>query len=365
MMRISLLMVTSFAAFFSGNALAQPQPTKPVNSQSTQWVQAAGPSFPALPPAVVQASEVSITDPGRISGTAAGSVGASNQSVQGHSTGLSQNGVAPLAPLLPPGEMMFETAKQIISPFTADQIEKLHGTLDQNRRAMAIPSVQAMPELRSVSVNLSPGASLPVLRTMPGETSTLVFLDSTGGPWPLAAPPRIANENLFSAEWLQDSSVVVVSAKTFYEQGNLAVFLKGLTTPVIVKLVSGEPRSHAKTRAVDYRLDLRVPGRGPNALAPVVTQGQIALYDSTMQAFLDGIPPEKAKVIQILGSNAQRTQAWQLEGALYLRTPLEMETAFDQTIGAADGTRVYKLSPTPFVMLSELGHPLQLQLGID
>ncbi|VFR81230.1 hypothetical protein ISE1_2724 [plant metagenome] len=54
-----------------------------------------------------------------------------------------------------------------------------------------------------------------------------------------------------------------------------------------------------------------------------------------------------------------------MDGMLYLRTPLGMETAFDQTIGAADGTRVYKLAPTPFVMLSELGHLLQLQLDID
>ncbi len=343
---------------WSISALAQSQPATQAGGPPGQWVHAAAPSFPALPQTVMQAAQVSTANPGRTSDQAAGSN--TDQGAQ-----HDQDGVTPLTPLVPPGEAIFEAAKQMISPFTPEQIEKLHGTLDQNRRAMAAPSVQTMPELRSVSVNLSPGAAPPLLRTMPGETSTLVFLDSTGGPWPLAATPRISNQNLFSAEWLQDSPIVVVSAKTFYEQGNLTVFLKGLTTPIIVKLASGEPRSNSPTRAVDYRLDLRIPGRGPNAQVPIVTQSQIALYDNTMQAFLDGVPPEKARAVKIVGDNTQSTQAWQLDGTLYLRTALGMETAFDQTIGAADGTHVYKLAPTPFVMLSELGHPLQLQLDID
>eukprot|EP00887_Chlorella_sp_A99_P003791 scaffold31.g3791.t1 len=211
----------------------------------------------------MQAAQVSKADPGRT-----GDPTSANSAVPDGQQ--EQNGVTPLIPLVPPGEAMFEAAKQMISPFTPEQIEKLHGTLDQNRRAMAAPSVQTMPELRNSS-----------------------------------------------------------------------------------------------TRAVDYRLDLRVPGRGPNAQEPIVTQDQIALYDNTMQAFLDGVPPQKARTVKIVGDSAQRTQAWQLEGTLYLRTALGMETAFDQTIGAADGTRVYKLAPTPFVMLSELGHPLQLQLDID
>lgn len=346
--------------FIAANVAAQSQA-----AEQGQWVQAAAPSFPALPKTVVEAAQVSTADPGRTQGLSASS-GAPEQQrqVQAPAT-AGQGGMAPLAPLVPPGEVAFAAAKQMISPFTPEQIGVLHGTVDMNRRAMAIPPVQAIPESRSISVNLSPGAAMPLLRTMPGETSTLVFLDSTGGPWPLSVPPRISNENLFAAEWLKDSPVVVVSAKTHYEQGNLTVFLKGLVTPVIVKLATGEARSDSKTRAVDYRLDLRVPGRGPNAQAPIVSQGQIALYDNTMQTFLDGVPPEKARSITIAGDSGQRTQAWQMDGMLYLRTPLGMETAFDQTIGAADGTRVYKLAPTPFVMLSELGHLLQLQLDID
>ncbi|ANY18529.1 hypothetical protein L540_08035 [Bordetella pseudohinzii] len=230
---------------------------------------------------------------------------------------------------------------------------------------MAVQPVQVVPESRSVSVDLSPGAAAPILRSMPGEMSTLVFLDSTGAPWPLAVTPRVSNQNLFAAEWLRGSPVVVVSAKTFYEQGNLTVFLQGLVTPVVIKLATGEARSQATTRTVDYRLDVRVPGRGPNASAPMVAQGQIALYDSTMQAFLDGVPPDRANAVKIVGDSGRRTQAWQLDGALYLRTTLGMETAFDQTISAADGTSVYKLAPTPYVMLSELGHSLRLQLDID
>lgn len=359
-LRVSAIVMCS-TMFLSAGAWSQGAP-----AAEGQWVQAAAPSFPALPQTVVEAAQVSTADPGRTQAPA-GMGGTPQSGAQARPGGAAagQGGVVPLAPLVPPAEVAFDVATQMVAPFTPGQVEALHGTLDQNRRAMSIPPVQAIPESRSVSVNLSPGAAVPILRTMPGETSTLVFLDETGAPWPLAAAPRISNDKLFYAEWLKSSPIVVVSAKTFYEQGNLTVFLQGLVTPVIVKLATGEARSTAKTRTVDYRLDLRVPGRGPNAQAPIVTQGQIALYDTTMQAFLDGVPPEKARVVKTVGDTGQRTQAWQMDGSLYLRTPLGMETAFDQTIGAADGTRVYKLPPTPFVMLSELGHLLQLQLYID
>ncbi|MBI3903271.1 MAG: conjugal transfer protein TraN, partial [Nitrosomonadales bacterium] len=158
---------------------------------------------------------------------------------------------------------------------------------------------------------------------------------------------------------------VVISVLAPYEAGNLTVFLHGLATPVVLKLSAGETNSKAKSRVVDYRLDLRVPGRGPNARSPLLEEGKIGLYDDTLQAFLDGIPPRDAKKVKVHSATPIAAQVWQYGGDIFIRTVFEIQTAFDQSIASADGTRVYRLPPTPYITLSEMGRSITLQLDIN
>lgn len=202
---------------------------------------------------------------------------------------------------------------------------------------------------------------------MPGEISNLVVLDSTGAPWPLAITPKISKDGVFTAEWMKGSHVVVVSTTSSYESGNLALFLQGATTPVVVKLVTGEPdgKKDNKSRIVDARLDMRIPGRGPYAKAPLMGPGKIALYDDTLQGFLDGIPPKDAIAIVMHGDVPAQTKVWQYNGNIFVRTQQEIQTAFDQSLASGDGTKVYQLPATPFVTLSQMGQAVTLQLDIN
>src|SRR6185369_15577010 len=104
---------------------------------------------------------------------------------------------------------------------------------------------------------------------------------------------------------------VVVSALSPYEEGNITVFLVGLVTPVVVKLTTGEADSEETTRLVDYRLDLRIPGRGPNAKYSLIEPDKIALYDHDLQAFQDGLPPTDARLLKPVGAIPAYTQIWQ------------------------------------------------------
>ncbi|MET3132765.1 intracellular multiplication protein IcmK [Oxalobacteraceae bacterium GrIS 1.11] len=237
--------------------------------------------------------------------------------------------------------------------------------LEQTRQAKAFKPVRAVPHIGSITLDLSPGGALPIVRTMPGEVSTLLFVDATGAPWPLAAAPRVSDNRSFDPEWLKGTATVVISALSAYEDGNLVVMLQGFATPIVIKLVSGEPDAKTKSRTVDYRLDLRVPGRGPNAQAALLGSAKIALYDDTMQQFLDGLPPREAKRLTPRGEIPAHTQVWQFDGALYVRTAQDIQTAFDQTIASGDGTRVYRLAPTPYVTLSDVGRSVTFQLDID
>ena len=321
--------------------------------------------FPAPPGQAQMNSQQQIQAAFPPSNYSAGNYATAGQVAPGQMTSgnIGQNGVAPMPPLAPPSN--FEQAAQVVSPFTNDEIVQLRKNLDNSRKAKAYRPVRTKPRISSASVDLSPGAALPIVRTMPGETSTLLFVDSTGAPWPLAAKPRISDERYFHVEWLEGSPSIVISALSGYEDGNVTVFLHGLATPVVVKLASGEPDSKTNSRIVDYRLDLRVPGRGPNAQAPLLGPGKIALYDDTLQSFLDGIPPKDAKLVAAHGDVPPRTQAWQYDGSLFVRTTYDIQTAFDQSIASGDGTRVYRMPLTPYVALSKMGRSVTLQLDIN
>jgi len=337
-----------------------------------QWIRVDGPNngFPT-PPGSQQPAVQPGTNTQMQSAFPASSYGPANYAVQQpaqaqNGVAQPQNGVAPLPPLEAPNSSDFADAQRVAQPFTPEQIKELRDGLEETRKAKAYKPVRAIPRVSSVSVDLSPGSSLPILRVMPGEISNLVVLDSTGAPWPLAAAPRISNKDLFTAEWLKDTSNVIVSTTSSYESGNLALYLQGTSIPVVVKLVSGEPDGDKdRARIVDARLDLRVPGRGPNAKAAVMSAGKISLYDDVLQAFLDGIPPAGAKSVNAHGDVPPKTQVWQLDSEIYVRTQQDIQTAFDQSLSAGDGTRVYKLPATPFVTLSSMGRSITLQLDIN
>ncbi len=273
-----------------------------------------------------------------------------------------QDGLAALPPLSPPP---FKQAEAAVAPFTPDEIVKLRRALDGTRKAKAFRPLRTVPRISTATVDLSPGASPPIARMMPGEIATLVFIDMAGHPWPLAAAPRVSDSRSFDVEWLQDAASVLISPLSSYEDGNLVAMLAGLPTPVVVKLATGEPDTKASTRVIDYRLDLRVPGRAPGSPPASAGPERIALYDSTMQAFLDGLPPSEARAVKLQGEVPPRTKIWQYGGALFLRTELSIQSAFDQTMASSDGTRVYRLPPTPFVTLSSGPAALVLQLDID
>ena len=349
----------------------QQQPASPVPGQ---WVQVKGPGTPGnfpVPPGQANTNvnpQMQNAFPQTNYGAANYAVGGQPQvQQQGNAVNPSQNGIAPMPPLeAPAGSSDFDEAMKVAAPFPPKQIREMRGSLEETRKAKAYQPVRAIPRITSVSVDLSPGASLPVLRVMPGEISNLVILDSTGAPWPLAITPRISRDDIFSAEWMQGSHVVVVSTTSSYESGNIALFLQGATTPVVIKLVTGEPDGEGeKSRIVDARLDVRIPGRGPYAKAPLMGPGKIALYDDTLQAFLDGIPPKDARAVVAHGEVPTHTKVWQYNGDIFVRTQQDIQTAFDQSLSSGDGTKVYRLPATPFVTLSQMGQSVTIQLDIN
>lgn len=238
-------------------------------------------------------------------------------------------------------------------PMTTDQIHALKQAYYASQQAAtAAPGVPPRPVVTTQLVSIAPGSTPPVVRLSQGFVSSLVFVDSTGAPWPIEAYD-IGNPGAFSIQWNHNDNTLMMQAMTLYTYGNMAIRLKNLSTPVMLTLVPGQ-------RVVDYRVDLRVQGVGPNAKTAMLGDGLPESANADLMSVLDGVPPKSAKNVIVNGGEAQ---AWASQDKLYVRTRLTLlSPAWNATMSSADGMNAYELQRTPMLLVSSHGKPIQLRI---
>jgi intracellular multiplication protein IcmK len=241
-------------------------------------------------------------------------------------------------------------------PLSPSQIEILRNLYDATQRASAVyPGTPPRPTSTSIAVNLSPGAAPPVIRLGAGFVTSLVFVDSTGSPWPIDSY-SLGNPTAFNIQWDKKSNILLIQAISAHRTGNLAVILKGLNTPVMIDLSPGQA-------AMDVRVDLRIPRLGPSAALSGGGIGGITLpgtEDPFLLNLLDGIPPPSARSLKSSGCD---NCAWLLNGKLYLRTQYTViSPAWLSTMASADGTHVYEMEPTPLILATYNGKTIKLNI---
>jgi len=253
------------------------------------------------------------------------------------------------------GQEAFMKMQSNLMPLSTDEIKTLKKKYYDTQKAVsAEPGVAPKPTSSSVIVNLSPGATPPVIRLKAGYISSLVFLDSTGQPWPITAYD-LGNPGSFNIQPTTPdgkTNTMLVQASSTYQPGNLAVMLKGQNTPIMLTLMPGQ-------QAVDYRVDLRVPGMGPNANP--TSDGMPQSSDPMLLSFLDGVAPRGAKALEIEGGG--ESQAWTYAHHMYIRTRMTLlSPSWMSTMSSPDGTHVYELVSAPVILVSDHGKLMQLKV---
>lgn len=247
----------------------------------------------------------------------------------------------------------FSASVENILPMTPDQIQKLRSMYQQSQYAAASsPDTPPRPTATSVFVDLSPGATPPVIRLAQGFITSLVFIDSSGAPWPIQAYD-VGNPQAFNIQWDKTTNTMMIQSMTMYNYGNLAIRLRGLPTPIMLTLIPGQ-------KAVDYRVDLRVQGYGPNAIALPSGNGMPNSADPTLLGVLDGVPPDGSRLLSVTGGECQ---AWLAGNNLYVRTRLDvLSPGWLSTMSSADGMHAYAMQPTPVLLVSQNGKVVQLKI---
>jgi len=247
----------------------------------------------------------------------------------------------------------FNALLQQNMPLSPQQVVQLRQQIDLAQRAAAIPaSIPPKPVSSTVMVNLAPGTTPPAIRLAQGYVTSLVFVDSTGSPWPIAAFD-IGNPKAVNLQWDGKSNVLMLQAVSAYSDGDIVVRLVGLPTPITLELVAGQP-------VVDYRVDLHVSGIGPNTKELPVGTVLPGSANQLLLGVLDGIAPPGSTTLTVRGADCQ---AWLMGEKMYLRTRLTvLSPGWVGTMVSPDGMHAYELPKTSSVLISRYGEPAELKI---
>lgn len=247
----------------------------------------------------------------------------------------------------------FDQVRQKLYPLKHDQVMALHRDQEEQEFTLAASAhTPPRPAVTTQVVRLDPGSTPSVIRLGQGFISSVVFLDSTGAPWPIIAYDQ-GDPTAYGVQWDKSGNTLMIQAKKMYTYGNMAVRLQGLSTPVMLTIIPGQ-------QVIDYRVDMRVVGYGPNAKnAPTGLNLPEATSDVLMQV-LDDIPPPGATQMTVKGGPAK---VWQVGSLMYVRTQLTiLSPGWLSMMTSADGTHVYKMSNSPILLVSWHGKVMQLKI---
>lgn len=269
-------------------------------------------------------------------------------------TATTTTGEKMLGPVPPSiADQAFKQVTDQLFPLSGEQIIRLHQLYNASEFAQAAtPGTPPRPTATSQFVNLAPGATPPVIRLARGFVTSMVFLDSTGAPWPISAYD-LGDPSAFNIQWDKTGNTMMIQASKLYTYGNLAIRLQGLNTPVMMTLVPGQ-------KAVDYRVDLRMQGYGPNAKMPTTGRSLPPTANQLLLSVLDGVPPAGSSRLTVSGGDAK---AWLLGDKVYVRTRLTvLSPGWISTMTSADGMHVYEMQKSPVLLVSWHGKVMQVKL---
>lgn len=247
---------------------------------------------------------------------------------------------------------------------TPEQVHIIKQSLIDQQRHTATPYPQnARPVTRSLGISLNPGEAPPVLRLSSGMLTSIVFADNAGNPWnieKISLNRALFNDGLASGENsasnTTETNVLTLEPLTPVAYGNVAITLKGLATPIIFLITTGQ-------NDVDFRVDAKVPGISPDATYSSFSGYQASRISTTIDdmalMFVDGVPPLEA-IEQQTGDRS--VKAWVYGEDMIIRTDKQVIfPAYRTSVRATNGMTVYKFDGAiRNITLSNEGKPMTI-----
>lgn len=239
------------------------------------------------------------------------------------------------------------------APLTPDEILDLRRQIQARTDAMYEPINKGplpTPVITQYKLDLSPGATPPVVRVAIAQGSVVNFVDASGAPWPIKDAENFNMKGMKVAQL--DSHDLSIALLNPMAMGNVAVVLDGLASPIIFTVTPAQAQT-------DYRADMIVPklrkDHGLRPLAQAADAGTPSLDAENLGGFLLKIPPKSARALTVKGLDG--AMAWQISPTqMVVRTDNEVTyPAYYRKHSSGDGTSVYELPLSPQVTVLHAG----------
>lgn len=273
----------------------------------------------------------------------------------------SQQGDSAATATLPsPKINLVNEAVRSTAPMTPQEILEFRRQI-QERQAAAYENIRHGPPPKPVitqyRLDLSPGATPPVVRAQIGEGALVDFIDAAGDPWPIVTAENFAAPAISVSKL--DDHTMSIAINNPQAMGNVGVILKGLASPVMLTVVPAQAET-------DYRVDMIVPkiyGQAHQPLGRLAQASTPALQSQLLSQFLLQVIPKGAKELRVRGASGVR--AWQISATrMVLRTHSELAIpGFYAMSKSPDGTYAYLTQLTPSVQLLSEGNYETAQIG--
>lgn len=234
-----------------------------------------------------------------------------------------------------------------VSPYSPAEVRRLRSELEERERAW-YENLSKKPQPKAVvseyRLDLSPGATPPVVRVTLGHGALVTFLSADAKPWPIKDADNF-NVKGMRVEQLS-SHVLSVSLLSPYATGSVGVILDGLASGLTFTVVPAQTETDHRVEMIVPRMLQAGSGDGkpgePYLPMPGFNTAELAKY-------LLKIPPQSARELRV--ENQPDVTAWQAsKDRMIVRTALSVVSpAAFRRHSSADGTRVYELPLTPVI----------------
>lgn len=267
-----------------------------------------------------------------------------------------------LAPMPMPtpltGASLLNEALDQSVPLTPDEVRQLRRELGDRKSALT-ENVTGRPPVKSTTsiynLDLSPGATPPVVRVEVGHGSIISFLDAAGRPWPAKVADNFSPNGLTLSQFTEHQLSIGTTSGHPINAG-VAVALDGVPVAITFTVISGQPVVDTQVHMVlsQYR-SVAPPGVGTLRGEPSLTAGDLMSY-------LLRTPPPSARKLTVDGLSD--ALAWQVSNdRMVLRTSAMVTTGAFRVQGIGDGTYAYEMPLSPQVRIVQGDRFSSIRIG--
>ncbi|WP_137297168.1 DotH/IcmK family type IV secretion protein [Psychromonas sp. SP041] len=220
-------------------------------------------------------------------------------------------------------------------PYTLSELKELRQIDSKIAEATNSPVDPVKFKIKTITIDVDAPDPI-VVNVAKGYSSSIMFFDQTGNPWPIEGN-IIGDGDSFKSYPIEGKEHIgVFEITTRFKESNALINLKDLNVPIVIRLSGSETD-------IDARISVRIPKFGPESTSMGYSSKSREKTSTMMLNVLNGDKINDAKLYDLEGTNGT---AWYKDDYLYIRTRDNLiSPPWKESVSSPTGYNVYKVPP--------------------